>query len=294
VGFTLVELVIAIGAMTMLLVAVGGLVHACLRAESTREDISTLYEEGFLAMERMVAGAKRCTHLLIPNNHSVTRDILAFSESANADADFYFGDNLFARVNEDLSSDMSNDAAPGIKSLDDDGDGTADEAGALAWSDAVNDDDEDGAFDEDWLDGKDNDADGNIDEDVSSDANADGQPGLAAFDDDADGSIDEGAGGSSDDDDEDEDINEDAAEAIVYTLVPSTNTLVENKMRTMEVGVLCENVTAFTVIYHPPGCTVNPYITISLTLTGDGGETITLQEDVYPRNIVQGCGRRVR
>ena len=293
-GFTLVELVLSIGVMTALLVAVGGFVHACLKAETSRQGVFALYGEGSLAMERMVAGVKGCTYLHVPNNHNASRDALAFSRSVNSDGDFYLGDNLLACVDEDLPGDMSDDSAPGIVGFDDDGDGAIDEPDGMVWSDAVKDDDEDGGFDEDWLDGRDNDKDGNIDEDVPSDANADNMPGIGIFDDDADAAVDEGAPGSITDDDEDGALDEDGVDPVIYVLDGGTGTLQELFPSTGACGVFCENVTAFVVTYHAPDCDSDPFVTISLTLTGDDGESVTLQEDVYPRNIVQRCGKRVR
>ncbi len=55
----------------------------------------------------------------------------------------------------------------------------------------------------------DNDGDGRLDEDLASDANRDGKPGLIGIDDDGDGSVDEGGLGSWGDDDEDGAIDED-------------------------------------------------------------------------------------
>ncbi len=55
----------------------------------------------------------------------------------------------------------------------------------------------------------DNDNDGKVDEDWSSDIGNDGKPGLAGFDDDGDGSIDEGGGPVQYDDDEDGPVDED-------------------------------------------------------------------------------------
>jgi hypothetical protein len=53
-------------------------------------------------------------------------------------------------------------------------------------------------------------------------------------------------------------------------------------------------VTAFTVTYEPPDATHDPRILISLTLTGDDGETLRFTEYVVPRNVLQKIGKRVR
>jgi prepilin-type N-terminal cleavage/methylation domain-containing protein len=293
-GFTLAEVLIAIAVMSALFVALAGLVHACLRAETVQTGKSSLYSDGMLAMERMTSGLKACTFLHIPNNHNNIRDILAFSGIVNDDGDSQFSDTLFPRIDEDLGSDMSNDAFPGLASYDDDGDGSVDETGGLAWSDAILDDDEDGGFDEDWLDGVDNDGDGNIDEDLPADANSDLMPGVDNYDDDGDGSVDEGGGGSAQNDDEDDSTNEDAANSVVYSYNSGTNTLWEIFPDTGSSGILCNNVTAFSAVYSGPDCSQDPVISILLTLTDADGESITLTEVVYPRNIVQKWGKRVR
>jgi prepilin-type N-terminal cleavage/methylation domain-containing protein len=293
-GFTLVELLIAITIMAALFVSVSRLVVACLRAEDVDEGTGAVYEEGLLAMEKMVSGVKACTHLYIPNNHNTSRDILAFSGVSNSDGDSYFGDALFARTDEDAPSDMSGDSFPGLASYDDDGDGLVDEPGGLPWADAVNDDDEDGAFDEDPLDGVDNDGDGNVDEDLPADSNADSAPGVIQLDDDADGFIDEVGGGDILNDDEDDFADEDPADALVYYHDSGSNLLREAYPQAGVDGVLCENVTSFSVTYTPPDVSTDAYISISLTLTAPGGETVTIVEEVFPRNIVQKWGRRVR
>ena len=141
-GFTLIELLIAVTIMAAIFVSVARLVAACLRVEEGGNGRGAAYEEGLLAMERMVSGVKACSHLYIPNSHNTTRDPLALSGGVNDDADSYFGDALFARCDEDASSDMTGDSFPGLAFYDDDGDGAIDEDGGLAWADAVKDDDE--------------------------------------------------------------------------------------------------------------------------------------------------------
>jgi prepilin-type N-terminal cleavage/methylation domain-containing protein len=293
-GFTLVELMISIAITAALFVSVGRLVATCMRLDSASAGAPAAYESGVIAVERMVAGVKACTALHVPNNHNTTRDVLAFSGTYNDDGDAYFGDALYPRVDEDSPSDMSGDSAPGIAGLDDDGDGLTDEAGGLPWADAVRDDDEDGLFDEDELDGVDNDGDGNIDEDTSSDGNADSSPGASGMDDDGDGSADEGGAAEAANDDEDAASDEDGFDAVVYAFDAATGTLRETFPRTGESGIVLENVSAFTVVYSPPDAATDPYVTISLTISGETGETVTIVEDVCPRNLTQRWGRRVR
>ena len=293
-GFTLIELLIAIAIMAAIFVSVARLVAACLRVDDVDDGTSAVYEEGLLAMERVVSGVKACTYLYIPNNHNPTRDILAFSGVNNDDSDMYFGDALFERTDEDTPSDMTNDAFPGLALYDDDGDGVIDEAGGLAWPDAIKDDDEDGSFDEDPLDGLDNDGDGNVDEDHPADSNADAAPGTAQIDDDADGTVDEVGGGNAINDDEDATGDEDAADALVYYFDGGANVLWEAYPQAGTSGVLCDNVTAFSVLYTAPDANTDTFITITLTLAAPDGESVTIVEDVYPRNIVQKCGKRVK
>jgi hypothetical protein len=137
-------------------------------------------------MERMTDGVRRSTYILIPNAHSPTREILAFSGRINDDDDYYFNDPLFPRIDEDTAFDMDEDGDDGIIGIDDGGDGYIDEGVADS------DDDEGSYADEDPHDGVDNDGDGNVDEDISADSNADGAPGINRMDDDGDGPIDEG------------------------------------------------------------------------------------------------------
>ena len=115
------------------------------------------------------------------------------------------------RIDEDLSDDQTADNAPGIVLIDDDGDGEVDET-----SSTIQDDDEDGVQNEDWLNGIDDDGDGTVDEDSSADMNNDGDQGIDGVDDDADGAVDEGSGSANDD--EDSQSNEDHYDAVVFYL----------------------------------------------------------------------------
>lgn len=277
-GLTLVEMIIAIAIMSIITVAAAALLSVSLQAHAYGTDRSALHREGLMAMERMSYGVRNCTFLLIPNAHSPTRDILAFSGTVNDDNDFYFGDPLFPRIDEDPKRDMTDDDASGIKDVDDDGDGLTDE-------EARNNDDEDLLTDEDPFDGVDNDGDGNIDEDTGDDAN------VADMDDDGDGSVDEG---DPRDDDEDGSVNEDPLNPVIYTFDSGANTLREKFPLGASTVDLSTHVSGFSVTYESPDATHDPRILISLTLTGDSGETITLSEYVYPRNIVQKTGKKVR
>lgn len=279
-GLTLVELLVAIMILGLISVGVTSFLSAAIQAQASGNKKSALYREGLLAMERMTDGARRCTFLLIPNSHTPTRDILAFSGRINDDNDYYFDDPLFPRIDEDLGFDMDEDGNDGIVGIDDDGDGLIDEG---FWN---TDDDEGGFPDEDPLDGIDNDGDGNVDEDIGGDHNNDGLPGIAGIDDDGDGQVDEG---SVWDDDEDGTFTETGLFPVLYRFDNGAHTLRESIPKLGQTVDLSTHVSAFRVTYEAP-----ERIRIELTLTGDEGESITFAEYVYPRNTLQKTGKRVR
>ena len=278
-GLTLIELIIAIGILGLISAAAAPLLSSALQAHSFGESRSGLYQEGLLAMERMTGGVRRCTYLLIPNAHNTTRSILAFSGNYNDDDDYYFDDSLFPRIDEDPAADMNGDSGPGVKLVDDNGNSVIDDGGAV-------DDDEDGLNDEDPLDGVDNDGDGNIDEDCTQDSTGDGEPGIKNMDDNGDGSVDNG---NFKDDDEDGELDEDPLNATVYVFDSSTNTLYESFPHSGASANLSTRVTNFQTTSGTSNC-----VLITLTLTGVDGETVTFTEYVYPRNVLQKTGKRVR
>ena len=173
---------------------------------------------------------------------------------------------------------MTDDDTAGIIGVDDDGDASIDEGD-------MNDDDEDGLVDEDPMDGIDNDGDGNIDEDTGDDAN------VTGMDDDGDGSIDEG---DNKDDDEDGLVNEDPLNHLIYSWNNATSTLTESFPYTGDSTALSTRITQFQAIYVLPDATHGPRVQIVLTLTGDDGELVSFAEYVYPRNVLQKTGKRVR
>jgi prepilin-type N-terminal cleavage/methylation domain-containing protein len=282
-GFTLVELLIAIAIMAVISSAAVVLVTASFEAHGHGTITSRSMQDGFLAMERMTQGVRRCTFLLVPNNHNKIRDILAFSGLFNDDNDFYFNDTLFPRIDEDMSFDMNEDTYSGIEGIDEDGDGFVDE---YSVTHAGQNDDEDEDYDEDPIDGIDNDGDGNIDEDCGGDMNDDGAPGIAGIDDDNDGLVDEG---SIWDDDEDDSLDEVGIIPVVYTYNSGNNTLTEWFPYTGDTTVLSTNVTAFQVEFLSP-----EKILITLEITGDDGEVVDFSEVVFLRNSLQKTGKRVR
>jgi len=241
-----------------------------------------------MAMERMTAGAKKTTFLIVPNGHNPTRNILAFSRLVNSDNDFYFGDPLFPRIDEDTDQSFSF-GGWGIQGVDVDGDGSVDEAN---WTD----DDEDGLEQEETFDGLDNDGDGSIDEEVKGDLTGDGLPGIAGMDDDGDGVVDNMPNPNyKNDDDEDRQQDEEEVLFVVYLYDSSTNTLTEihagpdNGIYGAPTVVLSDRVTNFEAFFEAP-----ERIRITLELTDDDGESVTFVQYVHPRNVYQRKGKRVR
>jgi prepilin-type N-terminal cleavage/methylation domain-containing protein len=292
-GLSLVELLVTITIVAIIAGAATPLLSSHMQANSDATAKSQLYREGLIAMERMTHGVRRCTFLVIPNAHNATRDILAFSGTINDDGDYYFNDPLFPRIDEDTPNDANNDAKNGIAGIDDDGDGSIDEL-SVAMSGI--DDDEDGvAGNDDPLDGEDNDADGNVDEDFGKDMNNDQKAGIAGMDDDGDGLVDENAAGQEgmglrrDDDEDGVTTEEDSLNETIYTFDSGTNTLTESMPSTGDSSVLSMHVTFFEARYQSP-----TEIRIKLTLEGDDGESLAFMEHVCPRNVLQKTGKRVR
>ena len=285
-GMTLVELIISITIMGIIAGGATALLSICLDAHAYGSNKSALHREGLLAMDRMTAAVRNTTNLLIPNGHNPTRDILAVSALINDDNDFYFDDPLFPRIDEDVSFDMNDDGDTGIDGFDDDGDGSVDEG---FHNDS--DDDEDGLFDEDPLDGMDNDGDGMIDEDCGGDATDDGASGIAGMDDDADGLVDED---SRYDDDEDGSLGEVGLIPVIYRFHSAQNQLKVSIPYLGQSIILSEHATVFKVDYEAQDANHDPRVLVSLTMTGDDGESIVFSEYVYPRNILQKTGKKVR
>ena len=280
-GLTLLELLISIAILAIVVGSATLFTSTSINTQRQGTARSKLYLEGLLAMERMGSGIRRCTYFLIPNAQGPKRDILAFSGKVNEDKDFYFNDPLFPRIDEDPDHDMNLDDKPGIRGLDDNGNGFVDDGGGKE------DDDEDLSKNEDMLDGVDNDGDGNIDEDFNRDANGDNRPGIAGIDDNGNGLVDDGV--DREDDDEDLSKNEDPLNASIYMFDSGSNTLRELFPHTGETTDLSQHVTFFQVTYEAP-----ERILIELTLSGNDGENVAFSEYVCPRNTFQRTGKRVR
>lgn len=276
-GITLVELLLALAILGILAGAGTGLLSASVQVQGEEGARAALYQQGLQAMENITSAIRISTCVLVPNSHAPVRTILAFSGTVNDDGDFYFGDPLFPRIDEDMQQDMGFDGKPGISGMDDDGDGLVDEG-------LVNDDDEDGVADEDPLDGIDNDGDGLIDEDVDLDTNSDGKPGIAGTDDDGDGAVDEGAFA---DDDEDQAQNEDPLNPVIYSVPGGTSSLQVSTGG--QTSVAADHVSFFQATWEAP-----ERILVELTLTGGDGKSLSFSEYVCPRNARQKTGKRVR
>ena len=278
-GFTLIELLISITIIALVVGSATYLLSAVLSAHEKGIAGAELNQEGLLIMDRITYSLRKCTYLLIPNSHNTTRDILAFSGKFNDDNDYYFNDPLFPRIDEDPGYDMNNDLSPGIKNYDDNGDGIIDNGG-------TGDDDEDGLIDEDPLDGIDNDSDGNIDEDFANDSNSDNEPGISGMNDDRDWFIDEG---NSKDDDEDGSFEEDPLNPIIYKYNSGAGSLEEIIPHLNTSVTLSSRVTNFQVKFENAAL-----VKITLSLTDNFGKTVTFVENVFPRNVLQKTGKRVR
>jgi hypothetical protein len=286
-GITLIELIFGVLITGMIAATAAALLSTTLRAHSYGTETAELYREGKYAMDRMTAGVRSTVMVMIPNNHKTVRDLLAISDMKNDDNDFYFGDPLFPRIDEDLDERFGF-ASYGVSSYDDDGDGAIDEGGQ-------HNEDEDDLTNEELWNGIDEDGDGNIDEDINEDMNNDGEAGIAGIDDDGDGQIDEGTGNAHLDDDEDGVQDEEAIGPIVYEFRAGPGELWERAMDpdstgwTLSETLLASNVTAFTTTFETP-----ERILITLTLTGDDGESVTFSEYAYVRNVIQRNGKRVK
>ncbi len=242
-GFTLPELLLALALAALLLAGLGdlaGMGWQARRAVAADSDAARQAEAALADMVRAVA-ASSALHIPGPDLPATTRDeSVRDSDDAPAsgsgphavlavrlpyrwdlDGDGYpdADNDRDGRIDEDPPSDAGNDGKPGVRGIDDDGNGVAD----FGFSPRADDDESnDLRADEDPLDGLDNDGDGRIDEDPPADANGDGQPGVAGVDDDGDGLVDEG---SAADDDEDGRVDEDGWDVLVFYFDPASGTL---------------------------------------------------------------------
>ncbi len=313
-GFTYVEVMLSVAITGLIMLALMGLVNTASEAGEQVRSTNDVTRQARFAMARMVRYAGHSRRLLLPlrdnpasnwpenlreqtippsppvGDSTLATAVLAVTLPAFVDLDQDgfpdADDDKDGLIDEDLPNDNHHDFFPGIMGIDDDGDGTVDEG--AGWAE----DDEDGAENEDPLDGVDNDGDGSVDEDPASDNNGDGCPGVCGVDDDGDGSIDEGG---ADDDDEDGNSFDDPYDPVVYYL--SGNALIERMParwdtdgisvpdgpvdgRDFEESVIADNVTRFRVERLADG-TALELVDILLELTDPtSGEAIRLQTRV--------------
>ncbi len=292
-GLTLIEILVALAAAALLMVALGASISGALDVWDATQEKKELTREAHFAMNRMVA-AVRATNLQMiplpenpatPHTESI-RDVLAVTMDPTLDRDrdgFFDVDNdRDGRLDEDPGGNLNADGDSGINTLDDDGDGTVDDGVGA-------DDDEDGVSNEDPINGIDDDGDGAIDEDPGADVNGDGAPGVAGVDDDGDGSTDEGNGN---DDDEDGTSNEDWLDFVSY-FVNGTD-LVERMPdphptngNDFTDSVLVENVSLFRVERVPSGASARTVILdLTLELTAPSGTTVSVTSRVRAENTL--------
>lgn len=144
-GFSLLEIMLALAAFSMVATALGGLIVTGLNVSTAGGSESTLHQTGAALLERIVSELRTTTKINAPTSGAPTGSTLNFSAALNADGDLFLGNPRLPRCDEDPPLDANLDGAPGIAGVDDDGDGTVDEGGAM-------DDDEDGMSNEDGYD----------------------------------------------------------------------------------------------------------------------------------------------
>ena len=292
-GFSLVELLVVVSIVSILLLAINGLLDSSLKGATYATDKNDLTQEARFALQRMSRAIKRTNQLVLPlaDNPNTAwleniRDpgVLAVALDASMDRDsdgFADADNdKDGRVNEDFEGDTTNDAAPGIVGIDDNNDGSIDVSSAASPN---KDDDEDNSYDEDGFDGIDNDGDGSVDEDMADDKQNDGAAGVVGVDDDGDGNVDEG---NEEEEDEDGSTDEDWLDAVVYFLngsqlmerMPNLNPVDGTDYSEQNIA---DNVSAFRVERIAQGNDRYLRIDLILELTNaESGESITLQTQV--------------
>ena len=314
-GFTLLEMLIAISLAALLLVSMSGLLSRALGTDDVVAERNELQRDARFAMDRIVRTVSHSRNLLLPTNDNPNTNwpedvreqtipasppigsstfataVLAVTLPAyvDLDADGYpdADDDRDGKVDEDLPNDIHHDFMPGIIGIDDDGDGSVDENPSWYW-----DDDEGGAYNEDWIDGIDNDVDGSIDEDPPTDMNNDGCPGRCGVAENGNGTID---GGSSDDDDEHSNGFEDPYDPVVFYL--DGDSLMErmpvpwnedgnsspdgpNDGRDFVASSIAENVTRLRFEKADSNSGRGSLILIELELTGQTGAVVNLSARV--------------
>lgn len=312
-GYTLTELLVSVALAGLILVGFNRLISTSLDVRASVLAEVELTRKANFAMRRMVRAVQYSPRLLLPladnpatnwpeNKRTQTYPasppvgdsteataVMAMAIPVTWDINhdgIADGDNdSDGRIDEDLPADANNDGEPGLRGIDDDGNGITD----FWWSPAEDDDESDSLeADEDPVNGADDDGDGVADEDPGADVNGDGAPGIAGVDDDGDGSIDEG---DIDDDDEDGQSNEDWFDPLVYYMqgpnlierrpVPwdtSGDSMVTG--RDYVESTIADNVALleFECLLPAPG--EQQRITIRLTVVDDAGGSVELTTTV--------------
>jgi prepilin-type N-terminal cleavage/methylation domain-containing protein len=164
-GLTLIELLLSIAIISLVAGICVQLVAGSLDSWRYGKGKADLLNTAELVLERMVTKVRSTSWVLLPlmisdptdpgypSTSYYPRDILAVSMGIDND-----GDGL---ADEDPYRDLDWNNKPGLMGIDDNNDGTVDNG-------TGQDDDEDGASNEDPIDGLDNDGDGRVDEDPGS------------------------------------------------------------------------------------------------------------------------------
>lgn len=130
-GIALAELLVAAAIAALVMTALAGVLGSVRQADTQFSERALLQRDARLALERIAMMVEGSRSLLVPLEVTTTsRNVLAVSlppgldrnGDGYADAD----NNKNGSVDDDISTDYTNDGAPGIKGIDDDGDGTID------------------------------------------------------------------------------------------------------------------------------------------------------------------------
>jgi len=305
-GFTILELVVSLAIAALLLAAMAGLIDTAFETRDAAGEQNDVLQDARFAMQRMLAATRGTGRLLLPLADNPATNWRENVREQTVPASAPEGGSTFAsavlavtldpeldldadgvkdadndndgRIDEDQSDDASNDAAPGIIGIDDDGDGSVDE-GTI-----ISDDDEDSGDDDDPVNGQDDDGDGSVDEDPAHDMGSDGESGIPGFDDDGDGLIDEE---HQFDDDEDGTRDEDWLDVVAFYL--SGTDLVERRPNLNPVDgndftehIIAEGVTRFRVERIPDTGKRAVLVDITLELAKADGETVSLNARLRP------------
>ena len=313
-GYTLIEVLITLAIAAVLMATLGGVLGRVLQTHDAVREKNNLAEQARFAMQQMVWAVSQSRLLLLPMadktstvfvenvreqtnppsppppGSSLATAVLAVTMPTSVDLDASgtpdADNDGDGRIDEDLPADTTNDAKPGIRAIDDDGNGIVDHA----FSSAADDDESaDFSQNEDAFNRTDDDGDGISDEDPGADNNGDGCPGACAVDDDADGTVDEGGAA---DDDEDGSSDEDWYDPLVFYLIGGTlmqrspvpwdeNSSGDVTGQDFIAESIAENVTRLRVERLPQGGDRSELVDITLELTSPAtGEGVSLHTQV--------------